>query len=357
MPLTVNFTQWELRSGEPTGPIRLVAAPGGITLYRSVTGEASADIKKQLAFDYQVELYPDLITGDRLPLITIPQSLPNIAAFDIARTPDNQLRILLEAFGGASNALLFGNETRGQFEVTAPYDDGRDYRFPRFFRGDLLPPGNGVSSIVDRDLLAAMKPDPLKLSPTVEPYYPMAIGQVGIVIADNVVATARGIARDAARSNGVLPPPPMLAGLIKEDSDFLKDDSIGIPPSPAGDAPGTLWFQHTVGQGGSSRRDMLFDKDECYAFDADCLTGTMVVVASTYKGPQLLAWDLASSQATPLPWPTGYPQSGTWISSPTVAGISASGSAKVFSLAFFEGHGEGDTATVAGIRYGQVSLA
>jgi len=332
------FTEWTSVPGSRSGALRLAAVGGGIVLYRAATAAVSPEIAHTTGFDCQTVLSPTAVGGSpgTVPEIAIPQILPTSPDFDIVAL-DGGAAVATEWFGGALNALQVGTASGGGFSVRDSYAGIIDYQHPRFLRGGGISPGRFVSAIVYESRLVAIDKT-VKDPKTGGPY--VALTGPDDRVVDGVILCA-----GTTQTNGILPSLGSLELLYRLDGD-------GVAPSPAGDFAGTLFIRSAAGSD-KNPPQMLLESNGTYAFDADEQDGTLLIVAATTKGPQLLAYDLAAAAAKPIAWPPGYPSSGTWIASPTVLAVAGAPGQKLVSFAFYEGTGS----AVSGVRYGQVDLA
>ena len=336
MAIDPPFTDWRPLTGEVSGSLRLVAAGTAIGLYGATTTAAAPDAGSQVNA-FALVLTPQAIVGDPPPAVTIPQALPGGGAFDIVLEAGGELAVAVEYFGGALNMLQVGTVSGGKVAADTVYSDINDYRFPRFVRGSAVSAGHVVTAIVNGSAIALMLGKPGTTSSL--PYAVASPGTAGVLIASGAPPTN-------GTTNGVIPTSATLALF------GLAPGPPG-PLSPARESPGTLFATVPRPGGKPGSPQLLSDKDGAYAFDADEQGGTVLIVAATAKGPQLIAYDLASAAAKPVAWPAGYPSTGTWIASPTVLAVAGAPGQKLVSFAFYEGTGT----EASGIRYGQIDLA
>jgi hypothetical protein len=345
MALPAPFIVWQVLPGKFSGPLRLLAAPAGVTLFQSATAEVSSTTPP--APNYQAVLTPTILSaapasGTTPPTVALPQLLPSIAAFDVALA-DGQTALTIESFGGAVNALLVGSVADGKFKATATYDDFNSYDRPRFVRGGAVPPGRYVSAIVDDQLVVLSgKPAPrASVTATSAPYTVLSPARDGVVVVDGAPPSPQ---------NGTLPPDATL-------SLFLRVESGEGPPSPSGDFPGTAFLQG-MASGKAAPPSVLFAEGGSYALDADAQSGVALVVAVTAAGPQLLSCALPAGTATAIPWPTDLTRPSGWIANPSAVAIPGAAGAKHFALAFYVGVAvANDRITAGGIGYAELDLA
>jgi hypothetical protein len=285
-------------------PMRLAAGDSAdITLFRTAT-------QRQGVRNHLV-LMPIAASGKAPPGIAVELPLPKRAQFDIVALGSGRFAVAAESFGGATTALQLFTLDNGKLTDAQLIGEDADLRLPRFVRG-AVPAGRDLT-VINGANLAELRPDP----PTAP------------------IKTATPQPRRLAPANAglaIATTPPNDA--LKQAALFLLNEGSG-PQSPTGAAVCTLTLSAfpltSVTRGGKT----LFGADSVYGFDADAHDATVLVLASTAGGPQLLTIDLSSGDTKTIAWPQQHLPSGAWISHPLVLALDGGPGSKLFAIAFY----------------------